>query len=229
MEEGGWPLSAAIERIQSNVAAIRDRMDATARRAGRDPAGIRLVGVTKTASVYEAQILRDLGVLDLAENRPEHARPKIEALGSVVRWHFIGNLQRRKARETVSLFHTVDAIDRVELGEAVQRRCEELGRNLDALIEINVSGEASKHGFAPLELPGALRDMRAFDRIRVQGLLTMAPWGAPEAEIRSAFRGLRELAHEHGLAELSMGMTDDFEIAIEEGATQIRIGRALFG
>lgn len=221
-------MRAAIERIQGNVASIRGRMDAAAQRAGRDPAEIRLIGVTKTASVDEARILHDLGIMDLAENRVENARPKIEALGPGVRWHFIGNLQRRKARETVSLFNTVDAIDRVELAEALQRRCEEFDRNLDALIEINVSGEASKHGFSPHELPGALRDMRLFDRILVQGLLTMAPWGVPETEIRAVFRGLRELAQEHGLAELSMGMTDDFEIAIEEGATQIRIGRALF-
>lgn len=221
-------MRTAIERIQGNVAGIHGRMAAAARRAGRDPAEIRLIGVTKTASVDEARILRDLGAMDLAENRVDNARPKIEALGPGVRWHFIGNLQRRKAREILSLFDTVDAIDRVELAETLQRRCEELDRHLDALIEINVSGEASKHGFSPAELPGALLGIRPYDRIHVRGLLTMAPWGVPEAEIRSAFRGLRELAREHGLVELSMGMTDDFEIAIEEGATQIRIGRALF-
>ncbi len=221
-------MQTAIERIQANVDAIRSRIAAAAQRAGRDVAGVRLVGVTKTASAEEAAILRDIGVLDLAENRPEVARPKIETLGPDIRWHFIGNLQRRKAREAVALFHTVDAIDRVEVAEALQRRCEELDRTLDALIEINVSGEESKHGYQPAELPGVLRDLHPFDRIRVQGLLTMAQWDAPETQIRAVFRGLRELAVQHDLQELSMGMTDDFEIAIEEGATQIRIGRALF-
>ena len=140
----------------------------------------------------------------------------------------IGSVQRRRARDVAALFDTVDSIDRLALAAALEQRCEELDKTMEVLIEVNVSGEESKHGFAPEALEEGLREMAAYDRLRVTGLMTMAPWGAQESGIRPLFRRLKEAADEHGLAELSMGMTDDFEIAIEEGATQIRIGRALF-
>ena len=204
-------------------------MAAPCARAGREADAVRLVAVTKYAGVEEARALVDLGLRDLGENRLAGVREKIEALqGSGVRWHMIGNVQRRKAREVVALFDTVDAVDRPALGEALQRHCEARGKRMDVLAEINVSGEASKHG-APLDEAEALLDaLRPFDLLRVQGLLCMAPRGAGEAELRGVFRRMRALAEAHGLAELSMGMSNDFEIAIEEGATQVRIGQALF-
>lgn len=219
-------LRAIIER---NCVAIRERMAAAARRAGRNAESVRLVAVTKTVGVDAIRTLIELGVTDVGENRIEAARPKIEALdGTPVKWHMIGSVQRRKAKDVAACFDFVDAVDRLELAEALQRRCEELERRLRVLIEVNVSGEAQKHGFAPVELDGALRALAAYDRLRVDGLMTMAPLDAPEAVLRSVFGGLRELAQRFSLAELSMGMSGDFEVAIEEGATQVRIGAALF-
>jgi PLP dependent protein len=215
-------------RIAHNVGELRGRMADAAARAGRNPEEVRLVAVTKTAGIAEMQALIECGITELGENRVEMARPKIETLGNAVRWHMIGNVQRRKARDVVALFDVVDAVDRIEVAEALQRRCEDQDRKLEVLIEVNVSGETAKHGFVPDDLPEALRAMAAFDRITVSGLMTMAPFDAPPELLRQVFGGLRELAGAHGLRELSMGMSDDFEIAIEEGATQVRIGSALF-
>lgn len=216
------------QRIAQNVAAVRQAIAEAAQRAGRPPGAIRLVAVTKAVGLAEAEILRDLGVTDLGENRVEDARAKVETLRTGVCWHMIGTVQRRKARGVVTWFDTVDAVDRLSLAEALQRRCEEQDRRLRVLIEVNVSGETSKHGLEPDTLASALHEIRAYDRLTVEGLMTIAPFGAEPDILRSIFRRLRQSAEEHGLPELSMGMTDDFEIAIEEGATQVRIGRALF-
>lgn len=219
-------LCAMIER---NCTVIRGRMAEAAERAGRDPAQVRLVAVTKTVGIEAVRALVEAGVLDFGENRVELARPKIEAIpGSAARWHMIGPVQRRKAKDVAAHFDYIDAVDRVEVAEALQRRCEELDRRLHVLVEANVSGEEQKHGFRAAELEGALRTMTPYDRLHVEGLMTMAPLDAPEAVLRSVFGGLRELAERFGLRELSMGMSGDFEIAIEEGATQVRIGTALF-
>lgn len=216
------------DRIAENVGDVLRRMAKAATRAGRDPQKVMLVAVTKTAGIAEIQALLGCGITQLGENRVETARAKIETIGPAAQWHMIGNIQRRRAREVVALFDAVDAVDRVALAEALQRRCEEQDRILDVLIEVNVSGEAVKHGFSPDALADGLRQMAFFDRLQVQGLMTMAPFGAPPELLRQVFGGLRELAGAHGLRELSMGMSDDFEIAIEEGATQVRIGSALF-
>ena len=215
-------------RIARNLAGIRQRIaDATAR-AGRDAASVHLIAVTKTVGLGEVEALRDAGATEMGENRVEVAQPKIAAGPKDIVWHMIGPLQTRKAPEVVAAFSHFDAIDRIRAAEALQRRCEEQDRTLRVLIEVNVSGEESKHGFEPADLPQVLVEMRGFDRLHLGGLMTMAPFGAEEAFLRSCFRRLKQLADSHGLAELSMGMTDDFEIAIEEGATQVRIGRALF-
>ena len=217
------------EVIKRNLDAITARMAAAAARANRRPEGIRLVAVTKTEDLETIQALVALDVFDLAENRIESAREKIESLrGSGIRWHMIGPVQRRKAKDVAAYFDTVDAVDRFEVAEALQRRCEECGRCLDVLLEVNVSGEQQKHGFEPAAVPEVLNAVRAFDRLRVNGLMTMAPIDAPEKVLRSVFGGLARLARECHLPEISMGMSDDFEIAIEEGATQVRIGSALF-
>jgi len=220
--------SSANDRIANNLAGIRSRVQAAAKRAGRDPAAIRVIAVTKSVGPTEAAHLRELGIQEMGENRVEVAAPKIAALGQTVRWHMIGPIQRRKAREVARHFDFADAIDRLEVAEALQRRLEECDRSLEALIEVNVSGDEAKHGFPPDALPRIIEEARVYDRLRFTGLMTMAPFDAPEAEIRGYFRRLRALADENGLPECSMGMTDDFEIGIEEGATQVRIGRALF-
>jgi pyridoxal phosphate enzyme (YggS family) len=215
-------------RIERNLERVRGRISAAAERAGRDPASVRLVAVTKTVGVEEARILVELGVTDLGENRIEGAREKISAVGSGARWHMIGSVQRRKARDVAGLFDTVDSVDRVEVGEALAQRCEEQGRELDVLLEVNVSGEPSKHGFDPENVADAVRQMAQWGSLHVRGVMTMAPFVEDAEAVRPVFARLRRLAGELGLAEVSMGMTNDFEVAVEEGATQVRIGTALF-
>jgi pyridoxal phosphate enzyme (YggS family) len=214
--------------IAANLNSIQKRIAQAADRAGRAASDVQIMAVTKTVGIAEIETLRDLGVQHFGENRVEAMGPKIETLGDSVTWHMIGYIQRRKARSVVDTFTHVDSVDRLELAEALQRRCDEAERTLHILLEVNVSGEDQKHGFAPAELAAALSAMRPFDRLKVEGLLTMAPYDAPEAVLRKVFRELRVLADAHGLATRSMGMSDDFEVAIEEGSTQVRIGTALF-
>jgi hypothetical protein len=220
--------NALRDRIHANVTAIQRRMADAAQRAGRAPEDVTLIAVTKYVGLPEAEVLVDLGVTDMGENRLPDALAKVAPLHDNVRWHMLGNVQRRKLKDVVQWFDTVDAIDRMAVAEALQRRCEDADRTMDALLEVNVSGEESKHGFVPASVPDALRDMAVFDRVRINGLLTMAPYEADEVSIRTYFGELRTIARDNGLKELSMGMTNDFELGIEEGATQVRIGRALF-
>ncbi len=216
------------ERVARNLDHIRLRMAEAARRSERSPDSVTLIAITKSVGVEEIQALHALGVRDFGENRPEDSLEKVSSLPVDSQWHMIGNLQRRKAKVTVERFQCIDAVDRPELFEALQARCEELDVSRRVLIEVNVSGEASKHGVTPDDLEQMLALGRSCSRLKVEGLLTMAPFGAEESVLRQVFARLRRLAEAHGLSRLSMGMTDDFEIAIEEGATEVRIGRALF-
>jgi pyridoxal phosphate enzyme (YggS family) len=203
-------------------------MTAAAERAGRDPAGVRLVAVTKTVGMDEVLALAGLGVTDFGESRVDAARPKIASLDLPARWHMIGTVQRRKARDVAALFDCVHSIDRADLAEALDRQAGERGKTLDAFIEVNVSGEESKHGFRPDEVEGALKTLAGLPHLRVSGLMTMAPFVDDPEAVRPVFARLRALAECAGLPELSMGMSNDFETAIEEGATLVRIGTALF-
>ena len=220
----------APQRIANNLAEVRGRIQAACARADRTASEVQLIAVTKAVDTAACRALYDLGERHFAENRVDVAGGKISALADAegICWHMIGNIQRRKAREVAQLFDVVDAVDRVELAEALQRRLEGSEKQLPILLEVNVSGEASKHGLAPAEVAPALAALHAFDHLQPRGLMTMAPFDAPEAEIRAYFRRLKALTTEHGLPECSMGMTNDYEIAIEEGATQVRIGSALF-
>jgi len=216
------------QRLERNLADVRGRIARAAERAGRTADAVRLVAVTKTVTIEEVRALHDLGVTDFGENRIEPSAEKIHAFTLPARWHMIGSVQRRKVKDVVDLFGSVDSVDRVELAEAFEKRCSEVGKRLPILLEVNVSGEAAKHGFAPEGVESALERMRQMSHLDVQGLMTMAPFVQDEAVLRSVFGGLRRLAERCGLGELSMGMTNDFEIAVEEGATQVRIGSALF-
>lgn len=221
-------MSIASARIEANLAAVREAIAAAAERAGRDPASVELIAVTKEVGVEEIRALHAFGVRHFAENRVEAAREKVPGLGQEAHWHMIAPLQRRKARAVVELFNSVDAIDRIEAAAALQKRCEELDRRLPVLVELNVSGEASKHGLEPGALDQVLDALRSYDRLEVEGLMTMAPFEAEAEVIRDIFRRLRVLAEAHELPRVSMGMSNDFEIAVEEGATEVRIGSALF-
>lgn len=216
-------------RIGRNLYEIRARIDIAARLSGRYGSDVRLVAVTKTVGPDEIAALADLGVNEFGENRIEHAAAKIAAFaGSGVRWHMVGSVQRRKARDVAQLFDYVDSVDRIEVAEILNRRCEEFDRTLTVLIEVNVSGENTKHGFCPEHLGAGLDYIRRLPRLRVEGLMTMAPLVDDPETVRPVFRRLRELAARYGLTELSMGMSQDYEVAIQEGATQVRIGTALF-
>jgi len=217
------------EVIEANLARIRARMDAAARRAGRDPGDVRLIPVTKSVGLDEVRILAEVGYRELGENRVDVAQPKIEALGDTVRWHMIGHVQRRKARDVVALFDRVDSVDRMDLAEALEQRCAAVGKVMSVLVEVNVSGEASKGGFTGDTVASAVKTIReSMPHLRVDGLMTMAPLVDNPEEARPVFAGLRDLAERLEMRALSMGMTNDFEVAIEEGATEVRIGTAIF-
>ena len=225
----GNTLAAQVQpQIETNLASLRKRIADAAARAHRPPESVRLIAVTKTVSLDTVEILYRLGLREFGENRVPVARPKIEAFTHDATWHMIGPIQRRKARDVAELFDTADSVDRYEVAEALNRRCEAQQTIMPILLEVNVSGESAKHGFTIQEVPAALDKIRALAHLRVEGLMTMAPFVDDPELARPVFAGLRSLAEQIGLPELSMGMSNDFEIAIEEGATQIRVGSALF-
>jgi pyridoxal phosphate enzyme (YggS family) len=220
--------------IAENVAAVRARIVAAAKRAGRDPASIRLIGASaafKGVSVEQMQAAMDAGLRDFGENRVQEAEAHIEALGTRARdatWHLIGHLQSNKVKDALERFDILQTIDSVRLAEQISRRAPK-AKPTRILLEVNVAGETSKFGFSPAEVAEAVAAIRQLPGIEIAGLMTIAPQVSDAEQVRPYFRELRELAEAHGLTELSMGMTDDFEVAIEEGATMVRVGRALFG
>jgi pyridoxal phosphate enzyme (YggS family) len=226
-----------VSEVAAHLAALRERIDAAARRAGRDPARVRLVGAAKKQPVARVAAAVRAGLRDVGENYVQEAlamRAALDAaldpaLAGAVTWHGIGHLQRNKARDAVACFSWLHGVDGAPLAREIEKRAAEAGRVCTVLAQLNLSGEATKSGVGEAELPALLDVLRGLPHLRVVGLMTMpAPSSDPEAG-RPAFARLRELAERHGLAELSMGMSDDFEVAVEEGATLVRIGSALFG
>jgi pyridoxal phosphate enzyme (YggS family) len=211
-------------------------MAAAARRAGRDPASVTLVAVSKTVPLDRLRGIEAAGIADLGENRIQEAVAKIEALGTAFRWHLIGHLQRNKARRAVELFDLIHSIDSLELATTLNRHAQSAGKHQRVLLQVNVAGEASKGGFSPAGVREAAEELARLSYLQPEGLMTIAPLGADEHRLRAVFGALRDLhcdlaGHFDRLTwrHLSMGMTDDFELAIEEGATLVRIGRAVFG
>ncbi len=221
--------------IADNYTAVTSRITAAAERAGRDPASVRLVAVTKTVGLDEIRALAELGHRDMGENRVLPGSEKAGALAGLdLSWHFIGHLQRNKAGKALAHFRMIHSVESPRLIEVLQRHAEKLGVTVQVLIEVNVSGEESKFGLANGETGNLVLQAAARHNLEVQGLMTMAPFTGQAEAIRPVFRGLRELRDriqdETGifLPELSMGMSNDFEVAVEEGATMVRIGSALF-
>lgn len=220
--------------IAENYAWVREQVDAAARRSGRDPKDVLVVAVSKTVGLAEVSQALEAGVVDFGENRPDQLVTK-QAAFPEANWHFIGNIQSRRIKDIVGRASLVHSLDHAELFDRFQRRCEEQDATVDALLEVNVSGEESKSGFAPDQVASALEQLETCDRIHVRGLMTMAPQGQPDA-IRRTFSGLRELRDRLrpsfggtiDLKELSMGMSEDFEVGVEEGATIVRVGRCIF-
>ncbi len=215
-----------MEDIRANLERVRERIAQAARRAGRRPEEILLVAVSKTAPVERVRAAIDAGVPALGENRVQEAKEKIRQLAHPVPWHLIGRLQTNKARDAVALFDLIQSVDRVDLARELDRRA---GKPVDVLLEVNVGAEPSKGGFAPADLKPALEAIAELPRLRVRGLMTIPPAASDPEQARPSFRLLRELRDQTGLTELSMGMSADFEVAIEEGATMVRVGTAIFG
>ena len=205
--------------VSERVAEVRGRIAAAAARAGRDPAGITLVAATKTVDAARVQDVVDAGVVDVGENRAQELLTKTEVRHA--RWHFLGQLQRNKVRQLAPWVTCWQSVDRLELGAEIARRAP----GARVLVEVNVGEEPQKGGCAPDAVP-ALVDALLVDGLDVAGLMTVPPHGG---DPRPWFARLREQAAALGLPELSMGMSDDYELAVEEGATTVRVGRALFG
>jgi hypothetical protein len=218
-----------MDDIRANLERVRERMARAAERAGRRVEDVLLVGVSKTVDVERIRRALAAGLPALGENRVQEARQKIALLGRPVPWHLVGHLQTNKVREALELFDLIHSLDRLELARACDRRAAQRGRAVDVLVQVNVAGEATKGGFAPGELGRVLEALAALPGLRVRGLMTIPPPVTESEAARPWFRRLAGLAKEHGLAELSMGMSADFEVAIEEGATMVRIGSAIFG
>ena len=222
-----WNVVAAMETLAERLAAVRRRIEQAAERARRDPADILLLAVTK---VFPSAVIRqayELGLREFGENYVqefEGKAPEVSGLAGA-RFHLIGHLQSNKASRAAELFQVVQTVDSVKLA----RRLDAAGTRLDVMLEVKVSPEEGKSGAAPESLPALIAAVRSCPNLRLLGLMTMPPWSDDAEAARPYFRRLRELAQEQGLTQLSMGMSHDLEAAIEEGATCVRVGTALFG
>lgn len=218
----------SVVKLENNLLRLRERIEKAAARAGREADSIRLVAITKSVGVQEIKALYDRGLRHFGENRPAAAVEKIQALPDDIVWHMVGSIQRRKARDVCQWFNRVDALDRLVLADALEARLAEQDKAMPVLIEVNVSGEEQKHGFRPAEVPAAIEHVRDLKHLRLEGLMTMAPYVSNPEDTKPVFASLAALAREFKLSTLSMGMSNDFEVAIEEGATELRVGSALF-
>lgn len=216
---------------------IQQRIHQACHRVGRDSNEVQVVAVTKYVDIETTQHVLDLGLDHIGESRVQDAIPKWNMLGQRGTWHFIGHLQRNKVKDVIGRFQYVHSLDRYSLAEEIARRAEQQQANINCFIQVNVSGEKSKFGISPSELEDFAMEMANFSSIEIAGLMTMAPIVDKPEEVRPVFRELKrlqlklqELNHPRlTLPHLSMGMSQDFEIAIEEGATWIRLGSLLVG
>ncbi|MFC4183106.1 YggS family pyridoxal phosphate-dependent enzyme [Saccharococcus thermophilus] len=220
--------------VRDNLAIIRENIEAACQRAGRDPADIRIVAVTKYVSVERAREALEAGITDLGENRDDGLLQKYSVLGDKPTWHFIGTLQSRKVKNIIDKVDYIHSLDRMSLAKEIEKRAT---KPMKCFVQVNVSGEATKHGLAVEEVIPFIEQLSDFSHIQVVGLMTMAPYTDDEAVLRACFRQLK-LLQENVQAlqianapctELSMGMSNDYVIAIEEGATFIRLGTSLVG
>jgi pyridoxal phosphate enzyme (YggS family) len=229
-------MSTIHEILGQRLEAIRTRVQAACGRVGRSPESVTLIGVTKTVGHEVAQALVDLGVADLGENRPQELWRKSD-LVSGARWHVIGHLQRNKVERTVGLSSLIHSVDSERLLEAIETEAKRIGKQTAVLLEVNCSGEEAKHGFTPEAVLAFTSNLKPLQFVRIEGLMTMAALADDPEAARPAFRRLAGLQKElkqvlgdqHPLNLLSMGMSGDFEVAIEEGATHIRLGTVLVG
>ncbi len=224
------------ESVSANLTRVRSRLAEALARAGRPDDSCRLLAVTKKRTVAEIDALASAGQRDFGENRVQEAAEKIPQVKAAASWHLVGHLQRNKVRKALELFEIVHSVDSIRLLSELGNQAGKRNKSLDVLLEVNVSGEESKYGFRPEEVGEACRRARDLPALKLRGLMTMAPFVDDPEAVRPVFKELRELrdrlndagACSEPLLELSMGMTQDFEVAAEEGATWVRVGTALF-
>lgn len=233
-----YPIASSVEEFARNLASVRSRIDAAARRAGRSPAEVRLLPVSKTVPEDRLRNAVAAGMHQLGENKVQEAKRKAENLRELgISWSVIGHLQTNKARDVAAFADEFQALDSLRIAEALDRRLQAAGRGLDVYVQVNTSAEESKYGLAPEDVPGFLAQLTPFSSLRVQGLMTLAEFTSDLDRVRACFvrlRTLRDRVREAdealiGPGGLSMGMSGDFETAIAEGATCVRVGQAIFG
>ena len=221
--------------LAANLTAIRQRIAEACARTGRQPESVTLLAVTKSQPPEVVVEAAKLGLNLFGENKVQEAKAKIPLCPGRLRWQMIGHLQTNKCRDAVELFEMIQSVDSLHLAQEINQRAEQAAKTMRILLEVNVAGEASKFGYQPDKLLADLIQLNALPRLEIHGLMTVPPWSAEADKVRPAFRQLRELKEQceqtlgAPLSHLSMGMTADFEVAIEEGSTIVRIGTALFG
>ncbi|MFJ7638680.1 YggS family pyridoxal phosphate-dependent enzyme [Peribacillus sp. NPDC097206] len=221
-------------KVAENLKNIEEKINEACKNSGRHREDVKLIGVTKYVSIERAKEALEAGVTDLGENRDQGLLNKYEVLKDTPNWHYIGSMQTRKVKNVIDKVAYIHSLDRISLAEEIQKRSKE---PINCLVQVNVSGEESKHGLNPESTLEFIKELGAFDKVKVVGLMTMAPFTEDEQVLRGCFRTLKNLQLEIQKAELthapcselSMGMSNDFMIAIEEGSTMIRIGTALVG
>lgn len=221
-------------RVIENLKHIQSNIEEACKKSGRSPGEVTIIAVTKYVSVERAQEAVEAGILHLGENRDEGLLNKWNYLGDKPTWHYIGTMQTRKVKNVIDKIHYLHSLDRLSLAKEVDKRA---NHKVKCFVQVNVSGEESKHGMEPETVLDFIKALQQFENIQVEGLMTMAPYTDDEAELRRCFRKLKTLQQEvqqlhlnyAPCRELSMGMSNDYQIAIEEGATIVRIGTALVG
>lgn len=221
--------------IDTNIKIVKDKIKTAAEKSGREGGAITLVAVSKRFPVEDIKTAAQNGITDIGESRLQEAKPKINELGHMVKWHMIGHLQINKAKKAIQLFDLIHSLDSLKLASEINRRAEPLNKKISCLLEVNSSGEDSKYGFRPDETLDAIRKLREFKYINLCGLMTIGPHTDDQNSIRRAFIQTRELFLEgqkiigDNFSILSMGMSSDYEMAIEEGSTMVRVGTGIFG
>jgi len=226
-----------VEKIKNNLEIINEKIKKAALKVNRNSQEIKLVAVTKTATIEQIKEAIIAGVKIIGENKVQEAKEKYQILTADIEWHLVGHLQTNKVKYAIEIFDCIHSVDSIKLAEEIDKRSLQFGKITNVLVEVNVSGEETKYGIKPEEVEPFLKEISEFSRIRVRGLMTIAPITEDKEEVRPYFRKLRELSKEIKSKNiknvkmdcLSMGMTEDFEVAIEEGANMVRIGRGIFG